>query len=55
MAVRIAIGQSWSMVFMHDQLVDGRSIYLFDVIDDLDPEGLRIKVDFPLPSERVIW
>ncbi|MFT7229410.1 MAG: putative transposase [Methylophilaceae bacterium] len=44
----------WSMVFMHDQLSDGRSIRLFNVIDDFNREGLCIDVDFSLPSEGVI-
>jgi putative transposase len=42
------------MDFMHDQLSDGRSIRLFNVIDDFNREGLEIDVDFSLPSERVI-
>jgi putative transposase len=49
-----AINQVWSMDFMHDQLSDGRSIRLFNVIDDFNREGLSIEVDFSLPSERVI-
>ena len=36
------------------QLADGRSIRLFNVIDDYNREGLGIEVDFSLPSERVI-
>lgn len=39
---------------MHDQLSDGRSYRLFNVIDDFNREGLCIDVDFSLPSERVI-
>jgi hypothetical protein len=42
------------MDFMHDQLADGRSIRLFNVIDDFNREGLAIDVDFSLPSERVV-
>jgi putative transposase len=49
-----AINQVWSMDFMRDQLSDGRSIRLFNVIDDFNREGLGIEVDFSLPSERVI-
>jgi putative transposase len=48
------INEVWSMDFMHDQLSDGRSIRLFNVIDDFNREGLNIEVDFSLPSERVI-
>lgn len=53
LAVPDAINQVWSMDFMHDQLSDGRSIRLFNVIDDFNREGLGIEVDFSLPSERV--
>jgi putative transposase len=54
LAVPIRINEIWSMGFMHDQLADGRSIRLFNVIDDHNREGLGIDVDFSLPSERVI-
>lgn len=49
-----AANQAWSMDFMHDQLEDGRSYRLFNVIDDFNREGLAIEADFSLPSERVI-
>ena len=49
-----AINQIWSMDFMHDQLQDGRSFRLFNVIDDFNREALGMEVDFSLPSERVI-
>lgn len=49
-----AINHIRSMDFMHDQLSDGRSIRLFNVIDDFNREGLEIDVDFFLPSQRVI-
>ena len=49
-----SINQIWSMDFMHDQLQDGRSFRLFNVIDDFNREALGIEVDFSLPSERVI-
>ena len=39
---------------MHNQLEDGRSIRLFNVIDDFNREALGIEVDFSLPAERVI-
>ncbi len=54
LAVPMQINQTWSMDFMHDQLADGRSIRLFNVIDDYNREGLGIGVDVSLPSERVI-
>lgn len=43
----------WSMDFMHDQLEDGRSFRLLNVIDDFNREGLGIEVDFSLPALRV--
>ncbi len=42
------------MDFMHDQLQDGRSYRLLNVIDDFNREGLAIEADFSLPTERVI-
>jgi putative transposase len=40
----------WSMGPIHDQLADGRSIRLFDVIGDFNREALDIEIDFSLPS-----
>lgn len=54
LAVPEAINQIWSMDFMHDQLQNGRSVRLFNVIDDFNREGLGMEIDFSLPSERVI-
>lgn len=54
LVVPAAINETWSMDFMHDQLADGRSIRLFNVIDDYNREGLCIDVDFSLPVLRVI-
>jgi len=54
LAVPETINDSWSMDFMHDQLSDGRSYRLLNVIDDYNREGLGIEVDFSLPAERVI-
>ena len=42
------------MHFMHDQLKDGRTFRLFNVIDDFNREAIGIDVDFLLPLERVI-
>jgi putative transposase len=49
-----APNEVWSMDFMHDQLGDGRSFRLFNVLDDYNREGLEIEADFSLPSVRVI-
>ncbi len=46
--------QVWSVDFMHDQLSDGRSYRLFNVIDDYKREGLAIEAGFSLPAVRVI-
>ncbi|ULG69568.1 IS3 family transposase [Marinobacterium sediminicola] len=46
--------QVWSIDFMHDQLSDGRSYRLLNVIDDYRREGLAIEAGFSLPSMRVI-
>ena len=54
LAVPAATNQIWSMDFMHDQLQNGRSFRLFNVIDDFNREALGMEVDFSLPSERVI-
>ena len=54
LAVPQAINEVWSMDFMHDQLSDGRSFRLLNVIDDFNREALGIEIDFSLPSERVI-
>jgi putative transposase len=54
LAVPEMINQTWSMDFMHDQLANGRSIRLLNVLDDYNREGLGIEIDFSFPSERVI-
>ena len=52
--VPIAPNQVWSMDFMSDQLVSGKTFRTFNVIDDYNREGLDIEVDLSLPSVRVI-
>lgn len=54
LAVPDTINTCWSMDFMHDQLENGRSYRLFNVIDDFNREGLTIEADFSLPAIRVI-
>ena len=53
LAVPAQPNHCWSMDFMHDQLSDGRSVRLFNVIDDFNREALCIEVDFSLPASRV--
>ena len=43
LAVPETMNQVWSMDFMHDQLQNGRSIRLLNVIDDYNREGLGIE------------
>ena len=43
---------TWSMDIMANQLADGRSIRTLNVLDDFNREGLRIEIDFSLPTER---
>ena len=54
LAVPSAINQTWSMDFMHDQLSDGRSFRVFNVIDDFNREALTLEADLSLPAERVV-
>ena len=46
LTVPLAINQVWSMDFMHDQLEDGRTFRLFNVIDDFNREEIGMEVDF---------
>jgi len=54
LAVPKAINQCWSMDFMHDQLADGRSFRLLNIIDDFNREALAMDIDLSLPAERVV-
>jgi len=54
LAVPESANQMWSMDFMHDQLRDGRTIRILNVLDDFNREGLGIEIDFSLPAERVV-
>ena len=54
LTVPAAINEGSSMDFMHDQLRDGRSVRLCNVLDDFNREGLTIEVDLSLPAARVV-
>ena len=54
LAVPEKINETWSIDFMHDQLQDGRSIRLFNIIDDFNREALAIDIDFSMPAARVV-
>lgn len=54
LAVPEGINHTWSIDFMHDQLGDGRSFRLLNVLDDFNREGLCIEAGFSLPAARVI-
>jgi putative transposase len=44
----------WSLDFVHDSLVGGRSFRLLNVLDDFNRELLAIEADTSLPALRVI-
>lgn len=54
LAVPEAISHCWSMDFMHDQLVDGRSFWLFNLIDDFNRVAFAMDIDLSLPAKRVV-
>jgi putative transposase len=45
---------TWSMDFVHDGLLQGKSFRAFNVIDDFNREILNITIDTSLTSKRVI-
>lgn len=49
-----APNEVWSIDFMADQLIYGRSFRTLKILNDFNREGLAIEVDFSLPSERVV-
>jgi len=48
------INTSWSMDFMTDSLLSGRSFRTLNLMDDFNREALAIEVDTSLPAERVV-
>jgi len=54
LAVPESSNESWSMDFMYDQLLDGRSVRFLNVIDDFNREALASEVDFSLSASRMV-
>ncbi len=54
LAVPEAINHCWSMDFLHEQLANGRSFRLFNLIDDFNREVLAMDVDLFLSAEGVV-
>lgn len=48
------LNQSWSIDFMHDELVCGRRFRTFNVVDDFNREALAIEIDLNIPAQRVV-
>ena len=48
------INDIWSLDFMHDQMSDGQSYRLLNIIDDYKREGLAMEVGLSLPASRAI-
>lgn len=48
LTVPLEINQVWSMDFMHDQLEDGRTFRLLNVIDDDNREAIGMEADLSL-------
>lgn len=46
--------QTWSLDFIHDSLIDGRSFRVLNIIDDFNRESVSVEVDTSLPALRVI-
>lgn len=54
LTVPTAINECWPMDFMHDQLEDGRSCRLLNVLNDFNREGIAIDIDLFLPAEHLV-
>jgi len=48
LTVPAAMNQVRAMDFMHDQISDGRSFRVFNVIDDFKRQGLAIEADLSM-------
>src|SRR5260370_41818061 len=47
-----AANERWSLDFVHDQMVDGRRVRLFAVVDDCTRECLALVPDTSIPGLR---
>jgi putative transposase len=54
LAVPESSNSCWSVDFMHDSLVSGRTFRTLNVIDDFNREALTIEIDTSLPAARVV-
>jgi putative transposase len=54
LAVPESTNGCWSVDFMHDSLVSGRTFRTLNVIDDFNREALTIEIDTSLPAARVV-
>ena len=52
LAAPLPINETWSMDFMHDQLEDGRSFRLLNILDGCNREGLGIEVKWIFPYQQ---
>jgi len=44
----------WSVHFTADAVWNGRRFRTFNVLDDVNPEALRIEIDTSLPARRMV-
>ncbi len=49
----VAVNDCWSMDFLSDSMVDGRTMRVFTAIDDHSRRCVALEFDVALPSERV--
>ena len=54
LAAQQALNESWSIDFIYDTLVCGRSFRTFNVVDDFNREALTIEIDLTILAQRVV-